>query len=67
LFRQVRERLAPGGRMYLMVSSDSNLDLLGAFFRAAGLGHRLVQERGIVIESMLIFELWVADAGRSVG
>ena len=63
LFRQVRERLAPGGRMYLMVSSDSNLDLLGEFFRAAGLGHRLVQERGIVIESMLIFELWAADAG----
>src|SRR5262249_30610128 len=30
LFEQSRERLRPGGRMYVMVSSDSGLELLGA-------------------------------------
>lgn len=61
LFRQARERLRAGGRMYLLVSSDSHLGMLHGFFRQAGLDHRLVHERGIVIESMLIYELWAAN------
>jgi methylase of polypeptide subunit release factors len=61
LFEQSRERLAPGGRMYVLLSSDSDLDLLRAMMLRAGLTSRLAAERSIVIESMLIFELQAID------
>jgi len=57
LFDQSRERLKPGGRLYVMVSSDSNLDLLGALIEEAGLQARLVAKRSIVIESFIIYLL----------
>ena len=57
LFDQARERLAPGGRIYLLVSSDSDLDLFSALIVRAGLQARLVAERSIFIESLIIYEL----------
>jgi methylase of polypeptide subunit release factors len=60
LFEQVRERLAPGGRFYLLLSSESDLDLLGTMARRAGFHLRLVAERSIVIESFLVYELTAA-------
>jgi release factor glutamine methyltransferase len=57
LFDQARERLAPGGRVYLLVSSDSDLDLFGALIVRAGFQARLVAERSIFIESLIIYEL----------
>lgn len=57
LFDQARERLAPGGRAYLLVSSDSDLDLFSALIVRARFTARLVAERSIVIESLLIYEL----------
>ena len=57
LFDQARERLAPGGRVYLSVSSDSDLDLLSALIVRAGFQTRLVAERSIFIESLMIYEL----------
>lgn len=57
LFEQARERLAPGGAMYLLISSDSDFALLGALIEHAGLRARRVEERSILIESLVIYEL----------
>jgi methylase of polypeptide subunit release factors len=60
LFDQSRERLKPGGRLYVMVSSDSDLDLFGALIDRAGFRARLVYEHSIFIESLIIYELVAA-------
>lgn len=57
LFKQARERLNPGGRFYLMLSSDSDLDLFGMLMRRAGFSARIVHKRSIFIESFIIYEL----------
>jgi release factor glutamine methyltransferase len=57
LFEQARERLKPGGRLYVMVSSDSDLDLFGALITRAGFDAHLVAESSILIESFLIYSL----------
>ncbi|MBV8133061.1 MAG: 50S ribosomal protein L11 methyltransferase [Alphaproteobacteria bacterium] len=57
LFDQARERLAPGGRVYFLVSSDSDLDLFSALIVRARFQARAVAERSIVIESLIIYEL----------
>jgi methylase of polypeptide subunit release factors len=57
LFEQARERLKPGGRVYVMVSSDSDLDLFGRLIDKAGFRARLAHEYSIVIESLIIYEL----------
>src|ERR1700730_14928305 len=57
LFEQSRERLKPGGRLYVMVSSDSDLDLFGTLIDQAGLRARVVHEQSIFIESFIIYEL----------
>jgi release factor glutamine methyltransferase len=57
LFAQARARLAPGGVMYLLISSESDFGLLGALIERAGFRPRPVQQRSILIESLLIYEL----------
>ena len=57
LFEQTHERLKPGGSIYVMLSSDSDLDLLGRLINKAGLRARLVYERSFYIESMILYEL----------
>ena len=57
LFEQAHERLKPGGSIYVMLSSDSDLDLLGQLINKAGLRARLVYERSFYIESMILYEL----------
>jgi release factor glutamine methyltransferase len=57
LFDQARERLRPGGRLYVMVSSDSDLDLFASLIARAYLQARVVAERSILIESFIIYEL----------
>ena len=59
LFAQARERLKPDGCLYVMVSSDSDLDLFGRLINEAGFRARLVYERSFYIESMLLYELRV--------
>jgi len=59
LFDQSRERLKPGGRLYVMVSSDSDLNLLGTLVDRAGFRASLVHEQSIFIESLIIYELVV--------
>ena len=57
LFDQARERLKPGGCLYLLLSSDSDLDLLGNLIERAGFQARLVAERSIFFESFILYEL----------
>lgn len=59
LFDQARERLKPGGKVYVMVSSDSDIDLFGERIRRAGFNSRVAREDSIFIESFLLYELTV--------
>ena len=59
LFDQARARLKPDGRIYVMVSSDSDLDLLGKRIDKAGFRAKLAHEYSIFIESFIIYELAV--------
>ena len=57
LFDQARERLKPGGKIYLMVSSDTDLDLFGKMIDKAGFNAREVRAHSLVVESLIIYEL----------
>jgi release factor glutamine methyltransferase len=57
LFEQARARLAPDGRFYVLLSSDSDLRLLGTLSERAGFTSRLAAERSILFESFLLYEL----------
>jgi methylase of polypeptide subunit release factors len=57
LFDQARERLKPGGKMFVMVSSDTDLELFSALIDRAGFNSRLEREYSLVVESLIIFEL----------
>jgi len=57
LFDQARERLKPGGSLYVMISSDSDLSLFATLIERAGFCARLAHERSIFIESLIIYEL----------
>jgi methylase of polypeptide subunit release factors len=57
LFEQARQRLAANGTCYVLLSSDCDLDLFGRMIGKAGFTARLVAERSLVIESLLIFAL----------
>ena len=51
------QRLNPGGKIYLMVSSDTDLDLFGSMIDKAGFNARQVREHSLVVESLIIYEL----------
>lgn len=57
LFDQARERLAPGGTLYILLSSDSDLDLFRALMARAGFQPSLAAERSVFIESLIIYVL----------
>jgi release factor glutamine methyltransferase len=56
-FDQARERLTPNGSIYLLLSSDCDLNKIGALIKDAGFGARLVDQRSILFESFDIYEL----------
>jgi hypothetical protein len=56
-FVQARERLREAGRVYVMVSTDTDLDLFGALIERAEFSARPVHEHSIYIESFIIYEL----------
>jgi 23S rRNA G2069 N7-methylase RlmK/C1962 C5-methylase RlmI len=60
LFEQARMHLAPGGAMYLLLSSDSDLVRLSALMTAADFDARAVAQRSILIETFTIYELRAA-------
>jgi methylase of polypeptide subunit release factors len=57
LFDQARERLAPGGVVYLLLSSDSDLTLLGELIHRAHFTARLISKHSIFIEDFILYEL----------
>jgi methylase of polypeptide subunit release factors len=57
LFEQARVRLKPGGVLYVILSSDSDLELLGSLMEAAGFRARRAEQRSLLVESLLIYEL----------
>ncbi len=57
LFEQAKLRLKPGGRFYLMISSDSDLDFWGERIARAGFRAKLALEVSIYFESFLLYEL----------
>jgi methylase of polypeptide subunit release factors len=60
LFDQARDRLAPGGRMYVLFSSDTDLGLMGSLIDRAGFRALIVGERSILVESFILYELRAA-------
>lgn len=61
LFAQSRQRLRPGGRLFVMVSSDTDHALFGQLIDQAGFHARPVHEHSILIESFIIYELVAPD------
>jgi release factor glutamine methyltransferase len=57
LFEQARQRLRSNGRMYVLLSSDSDLHFLGDLIAKARFRARVVSALSILIESMIIYEL----------
>jgi methylase of polypeptide subunit release factors len=57
LFDQARMRLVPGGRVYILLSSDSDLNFFGTLLARAKFQARVVAERSILFESLIIYEL----------
>jgi release factor glutamine methyltransferase len=62
LFDQARERLGANGRMYVVLSSDADLDAIQELYDRANLSARIVLERKLLFESMLIYELRPSSA-----
>ena len=63
LFEQARQRLKPSGKMYVLLSSDSDLHFLGQLIARAGFRARAVTALSIMIESMIIYELTPMELG----
>lgn len=57
LFDQARERLLPGGVVYLLLSSDSDLERLGELIHRAHFSAHMVGKHSIFIEDFILYEL----------
>ena len=57
LFVQARERLAAGGRMYVLLSARADLVFVQALMARAGFQVRLADQRSIMIDTFVIYEL----------
>jgi release factor glutamine methyltransferase len=67
LFKQARQRIAPGGSMYLLLSSDSDLNLFHHLIEQAGFTSTIVARRSIWVETFILHELKVDPATKSGG
>jgi release factor glutamine methyltransferase len=56
-FEQARERLAPDGCAYILMSSDSDRAALHTLIDRAGFRARLAAEHPILIETLFVYEL----------
>ena len=63
LFEQARQRLKSSGKMYVLLSSDSDLHFLGKLIAKAGFRARIATSFSIMIEFMIIYELTPLEAG----
>jgi len=57
LFDQARERLLPGGVVYLLLSSDSDLDRLGELIHRSHFSAHMIGKQSIFIEDFILYEL----------
>jgi len=57
LFEQARMRLAPDGVLYLILTSQSDLESVGALVQQAGFSARIVRQRRVFLETLIIYEL----------
>lgn len=57
MFDQARERLAPGGKFYVLLSSDSDLEFLHSLIVRAQFRARILEEHSIFVERLVIYEL----------
>lgn len=57
LFEQAAERIRPDGRMYVLLSSDTNLTLMDSLIRAAGFTSKQIAQRSIWVEAFYLYEL----------
>jgi release factor glutamine methyltransferase len=57
LFEQAVQRLQPHGKMYLLLSSDTNLSLINSLIRSAGFNSTQVAKKSIWIEAFYLYEL----------
>jgi len=56
LFDQAYQRLKPDGRLFVMFSSHSNLDLIKKLIAHAGFQFRIVKKYSIFIDSFVLYE-----------
>jgi release factor glutamine methyltransferase len=56
LFEQAYQRLKQNGRLYVLLSSHSELDVIENVIAAAGFGFRIVKEYPMLIESLVLYE-----------
>jgi len=61
LFSQARKRLVSDGVMYLILSSHTDLEFIGAVIRRTGFEIRMVKEQRVFFETLVIFELRPTD------
>jgi methylase of polypeptide subunit release factors len=57
LFTQAAPRLTPDGRMYLLLSSDTNLALFDSLIAEAGFTSQRIATRSIWVEAFYLYEL----------
>lgn len=57
LFEQAYRHLAPRGEMFILLSSDTNRNLMEALARQAGFDWELLERKSIIVESFLIYRL----------
>ena len=62
LFTQAAPRLKPDGRMYLLLSSDTNLALFDSLIATAGFTSRRIATRSIWVEAFYLYELRLLNA-----
>jgi methylase of polypeptide subunit release factors len=57
LFRQARERLKPGGAVYMILSSHADLELVSRLVRDAGFSLRIAHRQRVLLETLVIYEM----------
>jgi release factor glutamine methyltransferase len=59
LFTQARQRITKDGKMYLLLSSDSDIAFLSNLIKQAGFVSKIVARHSIWVESFSLYELTV--------
>jgi release factor glutamine methyltransferase len=62
LFKQARQRIAPGGSVYLLLSSHSDLCFFHSLIEEAGFASTIVARRSIWVETFILYQLKVDTA-----